>query len=117
MRMLAGAAAVALLGIAAGCDRDPPRPPRSEEALAVEAKAGDFADYWAEVLRLSRRYATRPDSFAAAVDALPGSHLTEAEWDAWTAPYRQDSRLLAKKLEGALSEMPPARAEAGSRTP
>ncbi|MBZ0270199.1 hypothetical protein K8I85_18760, partial [bacterium] len=59
-----------------------------EAARAVEERVGGtFLDYYTEVVRLSRQYGAEPDSFRAALDALPGSHLSEEEWTAWTAPY------------------------------
>ena len=64
-----------------------------------EKRAGDFLDYYAEVLRLSQEYAAHPDSFRAALDSLPGSHLTEKEWDVWIAPYRDDPRTTSDRLE------------------
>ena len=92
---------------------------RSKETIAAEAKAGDFADYWAEVVRLSRRHAAHPDSFRAAIDALPGTHLTDAEWDAWIAPYRARPGDLASRLEQTMTEMtpppPPGTAPGGAR--
>ena len=83
-------------------------PPKSAETLAVEEKAGDFADYYAEVLRLARRHAAHPDSFRAALDSLPGSHLSEEEWRAWTAPYEDAAGDLATKLEDATATVAPA---------
>jgi hypothetical protein len=80
-------------------------PAKSRDTLAVEAKAGDFADYWAEVLKLSRRYIARPDSFRIALEALPGSQLSEAEWNAWVEPYHKDPLRLAGKIERAMAEM------------
>lgn len=74
----------------------------------MEAKAGDFADYWAEVLRLARRHAAHPDSFRTALDALPGSHLTDEEWAAWTAPYEAAPHHLADALEEAIATVAPA---------
>jgi hypothetical protein len=85
-----------------------PRPPRAPETVAVERKAGDFADYYAEVLRLATRHASDPDSFRAALDALPGSHLSEAEWRAWAAPYGETPGELATKLEEAIATVAPA---------
>jgi hypothetical protein len=92
-----------ILAAAVGCDRFERLPAKSAETIAVERKAGDFADYWSEVLRLSRRHVAHPDSFRVALDALPGSHLTDEEWDAWTAPYRDDPNRLAARLEEAMS--------------
>jgi hypothetical protein len=80
---------------------------RTEATAAVEAKAGDFADYWAEVLKLSRRYGASPDSFRAGLDALRGSHLTDAEWAAWVAPYRDAPDKLAAKMESTLAATAP----------
>jgi hypothetical protein len=88
---------------ASGCaEREPARAP---ETLAVEARAGDFLDYYAEVLRLARVHAAKPDSFRAALDALPGSHLTDEEWEAWTAPYREDPGNMADRLERVIAEL------------
>jgi hypothetical protein len=78
---------------------------RSAETRAAEAKAGDFLEYYDEVLRLARRYAAEPDSFRTALTELPGSHLTEEEWDAWTEPYAQDPVHLASHVERLLAEL------------
>ncbi len=102
------AAAVVVLAGAAGCGAGDRPAPRSAETRAVESKAGDFAAYWAEVLRLARRHAAHPDSFRAAVDSLPGSHLTDEEWAAWTAPYAEDPGTLADSLEAAIATVAPA---------
>src|SRR5262245_36108536 len=77
--------------LAAGCDARKSTA-KSSETIAVENRAGDFLEYYGEVLRLSQEYAAHPDSFRAAIDSLPGSHLTEEEWNAWIAPYRDDPR-------------------------
>lgn len=94
---------IGVVAVIAGCGRLEGNPARSTETAEVERKAGDFADYWVEVLRLSRRHSAHPDSFAAALRQLPGSQLTEEEWEAWTKPYREDPRGLAAKLEEAMS--------------
>jgi hypothetical protein len=101
-KTFAPALAFALLA-ALGCAEE--RPPRSLETLAVEERAGDFLDYYEEVLHLARRYGAAPDSFRTALEALPGSHLTDAEWDAWTAPYRDDPGALADRLEEVIAEL------------
>jgi hypothetical protein len=100
---LAGGIVFALAG--AACDKEAPAVPRSAETRAAEAKAGDFLDYYDEVLRLARRYAAQPDSFRTALTELPGSHLTEEEWDAWTEPYAQDPVHLASHVEELLAEL------------
>ena len=100
-------AAAMLLALAA-CDLRPSPPPRSPGTRAAEAKAGDFADYYSEVVRLSRVHAAQPDSFRAAVAALPGSRLTDEEWDAWVAPYRDRPERLAVRLEEVISTVAPA---------
>ena len=88
---------------AVGCgDAEPERAP---ETRAVEEKAGSFLDYYEAVLLASRRYSASPDSFRAAVDSLPGSHLTDEEWAAWTAPYERDAGPLAERLEEVIGEL------------
>ncbi|NNE44306.1 MAG: hypothetical protein HKN12_08845, partial [Gemmatimonadetes bacterium] len=67
--------------------------------------AGDFLDYYEEVLRLSRTYTAHPDSFQTALNDLPGTHLTDEEWEAWTAPYRDDSAALAARLEAVIADL------------
>ncbi|MGQ0720957.1 MAG: hypothetical protein ACT4PE_05195 [Candidatus Eiseniibacteriota bacterium] len=110
LRTLACAPLFALAALAVfGCsEREPARTP---ETLAVEARAGDFLDYYAEVLRLARVHSAAPDSFRAALDALPGSHLTDEEWDAWTAPYQDDPGKLADRLERVIAELSTAPAK------
>jgi hypothetical protein len=113
MATVAAWIAIAIAG--AACDGSAPDVPRSAETRAAdarsaetraaEAKAGDFLDYYDEVLRLARRYAAEPDSFRTALTELPGSHLTEEEWDAWTEPYAQDPVHLASHVERLLAEM------------
>ena len=98
----------ALLLPVAGCRLRDTAPPRSAETRAVEAKAGDFADYWADVLRLARRHAAQPDSFRIALDRLPGSHLTHEEWRAWVAPYETAPGELADSLEEAITTVAPS---------
>jgi hypothetical protein len=90
--------AVLTAALAAGCESRKTMP-KSAETLAIEKRAGDFLDYYGEVLRLSQAYAAHPDSFRAALDSLPGSHLSEKEWDAWIAPYRDDPRTTSDRLE------------------
>lgn len=87
-----------------GCAGEP-AVERSAETLAVEEAAGDFLDYYREVLRLSARYEAHPDSFRTALDSLPGSHLTDGEWEAWTAPYREHPNALADRLEEVIAEL------------
>jgi hypothetical protein len=94
----------AVIVIAAGCGREGVVE-RSPETLAVEETAGDFIDYYGTVLHLATRYASHPDSFRAALDSLPGSHLTDEQWAAWTAPYREHPSLLADRLEEKLAEV------------
>jgi len=94
-----------LVAAGAGCARGDTTLERSPATLAVEEVAGDFLDYYAIVLRLSARYSAEPDSFRAALDSLPGSHLTDEEWDAWTAPYREHPALLADRLEEVIAEL------------
>lgn len=117
----AATAAVTSLLAAAGSGCEEPAPVRSPETLAVEAKAGSFLDYYEEILTLSRRYAAFPDSFQAAVDSLPGSHLTDEEWEAWTTPYVDDAGPLAERLEKVIAELSkpvtPAAAPVPSATP
>lgn len=102
----AGVVALALFASGAGgsgCDRE--GPVRSGETLAVQEKAGDFLDYYEAVLELSRRHAAWPDSFRAALDSLPGSHLTDEEWEAWTEPYREDPSRMADRLEEVIARL------------
>ena len=80
---------------------------KSPPTIAVEEKAGDFLDYYTEVLRLSQEYSAHPDSFRIALDALPGSHLTEEEWEAWTEPYRDHPREVSKRLEKIIADLKP----------
>lgn len=93
------------LGASSACDAPEPAPVRSEETRAVEAEAGDFLDYYDEVLSLARTYAAQPDSFRAALAELPGSHLTEEQWDAWTEPYADDPVHLASHIEALLAKL------------
>lgn len=105
-------AITAVAVLLAACGERGARSVESPETIAVEMKAGDFADYWAEVVRLSRRHAAHPDSFRAAIDSLPGTHLTDEEWEAWVAPHRAQPGELATKLERTMAEIlasqPPA---------
>jgi hypothetical protein len=75
----------------------------------VEATCGDFLDYYDAVLQAARRHSAEPDSFRAALDSLPGSHLTEDEWRAWTEPYRSDPRRLANRLEEIIADLSSAK--------
>lgn len=98
------AAALAL----AGCGRGGSRVDRSTRAAAraVDARVGGtFLEYYEDVLRLAQRYSAQPDSFRLALNALPGSHLTEEEWAAWTAPYAGDPEGLARRLERVIAEL------------
>jgi hypothetical protein len=109
-RTLSRAPLFALAALAVfGCAQR--EPARTQETLTVEARAGDFLDYYAEVLRLARVHTAAPDSFRAALDALPGSHLTDEEWDAWTAPYRDDPEKLADRLERVIADLSTAPAK------
>ena len=92
----------ALLATLAGCETKPAAP-KAPETIEVEKRAGDFLDYYGEVLRLSHEYAAHPDSFRAALDSLPGSHLSEKEWEAWIAPYRDDPRVVSERLEKVIA--------------
>ena len=92
-----------VIAMAAGCAGEG-TPERAPETLAVERVAGDFIDYYGAVLHLATRYSASPDSFRAALDSLPGSHLTDEEWEAWTAPYREHPGVLADLLEEKLAE-------------
>jgi hypothetical protein len=90
----------------AGCDAKGPSPPgKSRETLAVEEKAGSFLDYYEQVVVLARRHAAEPDSFRAALDSLPGSHLSPEEWEAWTEPYREDPQTLRNRLEEVMAQL------------
>ncbi len=95
--------------VSGGClgSREPPE--KSPETLAVEEKAGDFLDYYSEVLHLARRHAAEPDSFRAALDSLPGSHLSKEEWRAWTEPYREHPERLADHLEEVIANLATAK--------
>jgi hypothetical protein len=104
LRKAAGILAWGILLAAGGC-RDVAPEVRSPETLAVEEKAGSFLDYYEAVLLASRRYSASPDSFRAFVDSLPGSHLTDEEWEAWTAPYERDAGPLAERLEEVIGEL------------
>jgi len=97
------ALALAAAGLVASCKEA--EADRGPETIAVEEKAGDFLDYHAEVLRLAQAYSASPDSFKAALDSLPGSHLTDEEWEAWTEPYREQPGLLADRLEQIIADL------------
>jgi len=101
-------AALAVLGaaLAGGCE-SPKAAPKSPQTIEVEKRAGDFLDYYGEVLHLSQEYAAHPDSFRAAIDSLPGSHLNEKEWEAWIAPYRDDPRQVSERLEKIIADLKP----------
>ena len=83
----------------------PEAPVKSPETLAVEEKAGDFLDYYEEVLRLSKRFTAQPYSFQAALNELPGTHVTDEEWEAWTRPHRDDAVDLALRLEAVIADL------------
>jgi len=101
-------AALAALGtvLAGGCGSQR-ETAKSPQTIEVEKRAGDFLDYYGEVLRLSQEYAAHPDSFRAALDSLPGSHLSEKEWEAWIAPYRDDPREISERLEKIIADLKP----------
>ena len=89
-----------------GCGGDAPEPiAKSPATLAAEEKAGDFLDYYENVTRLARRYAADADSFRIGLDALPGSHLSDEEWSAWTAPYEEEPGRLAERIEQVLTDL------------
>jgi len=107
-RLIIGILGCFLAGGPAGCGRSEPGVDRATlaAARAVDEKAGGtFLDYYEEVLHLAQRYGTQPDSFRVALDALPGSHLTDEEWQAWTAPYGQDPQPLAERLEKVIADL------------
>ena len=64
-----------------------------------------FLDYYEDVTRLARRYAADADSFRIGLDALPGSHLSDEEWSAWTAPYEEEPGRLAERIEQVLTDL------------
>ena len=102
MLMLALMMALTLVG----CGGDAPEPiAKSPATLAAEEKAGDFLDYYENVTRLARRYAADADSFRIGLDALPGSHLSDEEWSAWTAPYEEEPGRLAERIELVLTDL------------
>jgi hypothetical protein len=96
---------LAALVLGAACDRAQPERVRSPETRAVEARAGDFLEYYEHVLRLAKEHATEPDSFRVALDALPGSHLSDEEWQAWVAPYTDDPVAFADRVESVLADL------------
>jgi hypothetical protein len=78
-----------------------------QAARTVEERVGGtFLDYYTEVVRLSRQYGAQPDSFRAALDSLPGSHLSDDDWAAWTAPYAGDMDRLVERLDEATAGLP-----------
>jgi hypothetical protein len=101
---LAFALALATLGNS-GCDRGGSKLEKDPDTLAVEEKAGDYREYYEQVVRLARVHAAQPDSFRIALDALPGSHLTDEEWEAWTRPYVEEPGALADHLEKVLADL------------
>ena len=96
---------LALVAGATACARDEPPPPKDPETLAVEAEAGPFLEYYETVVRLARRHAAHPESFRVAVDSLPGTHLSDEEWEAWTRPWREDPEALADRIEDVLADL------------
>lgn len=107
----ASAAALVLSGLLlatlTACSGDESGAPPSKDAdtRAVEENVGDFVDYYDSVLRLARQYAAYPDSFRAGLDSLPGSHLSEEDWEAWTRPYRDDPGALHERLETVIANL------------
>ncbi len=102
---MAGLLSVVLLLAAGGCVGEGPDLEKSPETMAVEETAGDFLDFYEEVLRLARHHAADPDSFRISLDGLPGSHLTDEEWEAWTAPYEEEPAHLAARIEEVLTDL------------
>lgn len=101
---------VAPLVLAACGPEDEPRVDAAtrEAARAVEERVGGtFLDYYTEVVRLSRQYGAEPDSFRIALDALPGSHLSDEDWAAWTAPWSADTEILVERLDEATAGLAP----------
>lgn len=92
---------------ACGCGRSAPSAPKTQDTIRVEAVAGDFLSYYAEVLRLSQTHAAQPDSFRIALDALPGSHLGPEDWEAWTRPWREDPNRFVERVEGVFADLKP----------
>ncbi|HMB70385.1 MAG TPA: hypothetical protein VKU85_13800, partial [bacterium] len=89
-------------------DRSTPRADRDALAAAeaIDARTGTtFPDYYEDVVRLAQRYSAHPDSFRAALDSLPGSHLSDEEWEAWVAPHVQDPYGLAYRLEEVITTL------------
>ena len=81
-------------------------------ARAIDRKTGStFLDYYEQVVRLAQRHSAYPDSFRVALDALPGSHLTDEEWAAWVAPYTEDPYPVTERLEEVITTLgaPPRR--------
>jgi hypothetical protein len=101
MAIAGGMVAACALG---ACDREPSAPPKTPDTIEVEREAGDFLDYYSEVLRLAQAHSASPDSFRAALDQLPGTHLDPKQWEAWTRPYRDDPKHLAERLEKIIAE-------------
>ncbi len=93
--------------LAAGCGPEGAAPRKSEETIAAEARAGDFIDYYAQVLRLAQTHSAQPDSFRAALDSLPGTHLDDAAWNAWVRPSLDDPRRFTDRLEEVIAESKP----------
>ena len=110
-RFRATTAALALGGLmlaalAACSDEEGGALPRKDaDTRAVEEQVGDFVDYYDSVLRLARQYAAYPDSFRAGLDSLPGSHLSEEDWEAWPRPYRDDPAALHERLETVIANL------------
>ncbi len=109
MRRIHLLAVMLLILVTGACDREPAPPPLDPQtaaaAAAVEEKAGSFLEYYATVLDLAQRHTAQPDSFVAELERLPGTHLTEDEWNAWVAPHAADPRPMADELEALLAEL------------
>jgi hypothetical protein len=98
-------AGVALLAPSCRLGGDSSAPEKSPETLAIEERCGDFLDYYGEVIRLSRLHSAQSDSFRAAVDLLPGTHLSDEEWEAWTKPYLDRPGVLGERIAAVLTEL------------
>ncbi|GJM45162.1 MAG: hypothetical protein DHS20C21_20040 [Gemmatimonadota bacterium] len=103
-----GLALAALTGLTACGQQDGPRADAETIAAsrAIDEKAGsDFLGYYEDVILLAQRYSAHPDSFRVALEALPGSRLTDEEWEAWVAPYAEDPRPVAAHLEEVIASL------------
>jgi hypothetical protein len=103
--LLAGLLAAGFLTACRDNDPAVDRATREAARAVDEQVGGTFLDYYEEVLRLAHQYGAQPDSFRVALDALPGSHLTDEEWADWTAPYSQDPAPLAERLEKVIAAL------------